>query len=116
MGHAVVEKGSLVPDDRFRGPDDPIAPGHWAVGASPVSWAPDPETLLLRGEILDVVRAAVRGLPSAQQAVITLRDMEGMPAEETCHILGISRTNQRVLLHRARMRVRDVLDGYVRGG
>ena len=62
------------------------------------------------------IEEAIQGLPDKQRQVITLRDVEGMSSEEICNILDISETNQRVLLHRARTKVRRVLDPYVRGG
>jgi RNA polymerase sigma-70 factor, ECF subfamily len=51
-------------------------------------------------------------LPPNQRAIIVLRDIEGWTAEETCSFLGISEGNQRVLLHRARSKVRNVLEKY----
>ncbi|HEX5571900.1 MAG TPA: sigma factor-like helix-turn-helix DNA-binding protein, partial [Ktedonobacterales bacterium] len=56
--------------------------------------------------------AAIERLPSSQQSVIRLRDIEGYPAEEVCQLLGLSEANQRVLLHRARSRVRQALEAY----
>jgi len=61
------------------------------------------------------IEEAIHGLPDNQRQVITLRDVEGVSAEDVCNILTISETNQRVLLHRARTKVRHVLDPYVRG-
>jgi RNA polymerase sigma-70 factor (ECF subfamily) len=60
---------------------------------------------------MDQLQAALEALPSAQRAVVTLRDVEGWSAEEACDILEISETNQRVLLHRARTRLRRALEG-----
>jgi RNA polymerase sigma-70 factor (ECF subfamily) len=57
-----------------------------------------------------VIRATVAALPEAQRAVITLRDMVGCTPEETCNALGSTDTNQRVLLHRARTKVRAALE------
>ena len=53
---------------------------------------------------------AIEKLPAGQRAVIILRDMEGCEAEEACSLLGISAENQRVLLHRARGRIRQAID------
>ena len=53
---------------------------------------------------------AIEKLPAGQRAVIILRDMEGCEAEEACSLLGISAENQRVLLHRARGRIRQTID------
>ncbi len=83
-------------------------PEHWAVS--------EPERLALGAETRHVIEAAIAELPAAQRAVITLRDMEELETEEICNLLDITVTNQRVLLHRARARVRRALEGYMRGG
>ena len=88
--------------------------GHWI--DPPQGWEPDtPERVLLSKECQAVIEEAIHGLPDNQRQVITLRDVEGVSAEDVCNILTISETNQRVLLHRARTKVRHVLDPYVRG-
>ena len=53
-------------------------------------------------------------LPASQRQVILLRDVEGWPSDEVCNILMISESNQRVLLHRARARVRESLENYLK--
>ena len=58
----------------------------------------------------------MENLPPVQRAVMTMRDVEGLGSEETCQVLGISEANQRVLLHRARSKVRKALEGYMREG
>jgi RNA polymerase sigma-70 factor (ECF subfamily) len=98
-----------VDPDRFQGPDGRY-PGGWA--AFPQAWQALPEERLLARETLGCVQDAIRGLPSRQQDVIVLRDMEGWSAEEVCEALEISEANQRVLLHRARSRVRGALERY----
>ena len=102
-----VPEPALDPE-RFRPPDDPRWPGHWA--SKPQEW---PEEQLLAGETLRVVGVAIEALPPAQRAVITLRDVEGWSAEEVCNALELSETNQRVLLHRARSKVRHALEGHL---
>lgn len=88
--------------------------GHWA--DPPQGWEADtPERALLGKECRLAIEEAIGDLPDNQRQVITLRDVEGVSAEEVCNILTISETNQRVLLHRARTKVRGVLDPYVRG-
>jgi len=88
--------------------------GHWL--DPPQGWEPDtPERALLSKECRMAIEQAIGELPENQRQVITLRDVEGVSAEEVCNILSISETNQRVLLHRARTKVRRVLDPYVRG-
>jgi RNA polymerase sigma-70 factor (ECF subfamily) len=66
----------------------------------------------LAAETRAVVGRAIEQLPPAQRAVISLRDLEGWSSEEACNALGVSETNQRVLLHRARSKVRQALEDY----
>jgi RNA polymerase sigma-70 factor (ECF subfamily) len=91
--------------DRFLPPDHDRWPGHWAI--APVPW---PERALETAEAEQVIRDTIAALPDAQRAVITLRDIVGCTAQETCNALGVTDTNQRVLLHRARTRVRAALE------
>jgi RNA polymerase sigma-70 factor, ECF subfamily len=100
---------AAVEPDRFRPPGDPAWPGHWA--SPPQEWNA-PEERLLGSEIRGVVEQAIEELPPAQRAVISLRDVEGWPAEEVCNAVGVTETNQRVLLHRARSKVRRALEDY----
>jgi RNA polymerase sigma-70 factor, ECF subfamily len=83
-------------------------PGHWA--APPVRWNELPEEAIFTHETLDLLRAAIDGLPEMQRRVIVLRDIEGWPAAEVCSLLGVSEQNQRVLLHRARSKARAALE------
>ena len=99
-----------VDPDRFFPPDHPRHPGHWARG--PASWE-IPEGRLLSGETRNVILAAIEQLPTAQRLVVTLRDVEGWSAEETCQALEVSDGNQRVLLHRARSKLRAALERYL---
>lgn len=114
-----VPLSSLAADDedepsvdpaRFRGPDDPQYPGGWAI--PPHSWARLPEDKLLASETLQQVRAAIAKLPPRQQEVILLRDVEGWDPEEVSAALELTPGNQRVLLHRARSKVRADLEHY----
>ena len=82
--------------------------GAWATPPRGV-----PEERLLAGETRARVDQAISALPPNQRAVITLRDVEGLSAEEACNVLGLSETNQRVLLHRARAKVRTALERYL---
>ncbi len=75
----------------------------------------DPERIIAGRQLWDHVREAVERLPPGQRAVIILRDMEGRSAEEACRLLAISAENQRVLLHRARGRIRRTIDSLVAG-
>lgn len=99
-----------VPLERFLGTGERF-PGHWAV--PPASWAGIPEDRLLAGETMDVIRRAIERLPPSQRAVLELRDIEGLTAEEVCNALDLSETNGRVLLHRARAKVRAALEEYL---
>jgi RNA polymerase sigma-70 factor (ECF subfamily) len=102
-----TERG--VPLTAFR-PD-----GHWV--EAPRLWDElDPERVVGGRQLWDHVQAVIEQLPPGQRAVILLRDMEGRDAAETCALLEITPENQRVLLHRARSRIRmeiDVLTGVV---
>jgi RNA polymerase sigma-70 factor, ECF subfamily len=98
-----------VEPDRFRGPDQQW-PGHWV--SFPRSWDEIPEERILSQETLTRIQEAIDALPPGQREVITLRDIEGWPSDETCNLLGVSEANQRVLLHRARSRVRRALERY----
>jgi RNA polymerase sigma-70 factor (ECF subfamily) len=98
----------LGPDDA----DEPAADlGHWS--GPPRSWAGAPEERLLARETLEHLRRAIEALPSRHREVIVLRDVEGWDGVEVCAALGLSEGNQRVLLHRARSRVRAELDTYL---
>ncbi len=97
-----------VDPSRFLPLDDPRQPGAWA--APPVPWDEQPESTLLAKETLAGVGSAIAALPPAQREVITLRDVEGWSAAEVCNALEISETNQRVLLHRARAKVRQACE------
>ena len=108
LGDPVRVPEAAVDADRFRDPDDPSWPGHWS--SHPEPWAP--EERLLAGETRAVIERAIEELPPSQRAVISLRDVEGWPSEEVCNALGVSETNQRVLLHRARSKVRRALEDY----
>jgi RNA polymerase sigma-70 factor, ECF subfamily len=98
-----------VDPDRFLPADSPVFPGHWAI--MPTRW-PTPEEGLLAGETRDVITDAIAALPVAQRTVIALRDVEGWSAEEVVEALEISPGNQRILLHRARSRVRTAIEAY----
>jgi RNA polymerase sigma-70 factor (ECF subfamily) len=76
----------------------------------PARWAETPETLALLREVREAVEETLRTLPEAQRAVVTLRDLEGWTAEEVCSALELNESNQRVLLHRGRARLRAVLE------
>jgi RNA polymerase sigma-70 factor (ECF subfamily) len=95
--------------DRFLPADSPL-PGHWA--SLPTNWDDIPEQRLLSQETTACLLSATEALPPSQRIVITLHDIEGWTSEEICNVLGISETNRRVLLHRARSKVRQALEQY----
>jgi RNA polymerase sigma-70 factor (ECF subfamily) len=98
-----------VDPDRFLPADHALFPGHWAI--MPTRW-PTPEEGLLAGETREVIAAAIAELPVAQRTVIALRDVEGWSSEEVAGALEVSAGNQRILLHRARSRVRNAIERY----
>lgn len=99
-----------VEGHRFIPADDPQGKGSWAT--HPQRWDNIPEERLLSQETHACIKHAVEALPPFQRAVITLRDIEGWTADEVCRSLEISEVNQRVLLHRARSKVRRALEKY----
>jgi RNA polymerase sigma-70 factor (ECF subfamily) len=105
-----ADEPALDPD-RFRPHDAPQWPGGWKDFPRP--WEGDPEERLLAGEARRLILDTIAELPPAQRAVITLRDIEGFGSEDVCNVLEVSDTNQRVLLHRARSRVRRALERYL---
>jgi RNA polymerase sigma-70 factor (ECF subfamily) len=101
-----------VEADRFRPPGEAFA-GHW--NGYPGDWSSLPEEGLLGRETIEVLKRAIEELPAAQRSVIAMRDVAGCSAEEVCDLLDVSPGNQRVLLHRARSRVRAVLERHLDG-
>jgi RNA polymerase sigma-70 factor (ECF subfamily) len=100
------EDEPAVDADRFQPQDNRLA-GHWAL--APTLW-PTPEERLLSGETRDLILEAIKELPAAQREVVTLRDVEGWSSEDVRNALEITETNQRVLLHRGRTKVRAALE------
>jgi RNA polymerase sigma-70 factor (ECF subfamily) len=93
-------------------PVDPsrfTAAGMWA--NPPDAWTDDtPEHVLDRAEAVNEIQRTLAEMPAMQRAVLTLRDVQGLESEEVCNVLELSESNQRVLLHRARSRVRRALE------
>jgi RNA polymerase sigma-70 factor (ECF subfamily) len=109
---AAAETGDDVPavdPGRFAPPGDPNQ-DFWA--SPPRRWEESPEKRLQSNETFALVRAEIDRLPPMQRLVITMRDIEGWSSAEVRNALEVSETNQRVLLHRARSRVRAALEGY----
>jgi RNA polymerase sigma-70 factor, ECF subfamily len=105
-------EGWSVEPERFHSAGEPY-PNGWR--SFPTDWRTLPEARLLGRETLDVVAAAIADLPDAQRVVVTLRDVHGYASDEVCEALDISPGNQRVLLHRARARIRDRLEAHFDG-
>ncbi len=92
--------------------------GHWADywDACPQQWVEEgPEAELLKKECSAYLQQAIAQLPANLQQVLIMRDVEGLSSKEVCDMLCLSEANQRVLLHRARSRVRHALDQYMKG-
>jgi RNA polymerase sigma-70 factor (ECF subfamily) len=104
------DRSPAVDPSRFhrRGGAGPA--GTWA--NPPVTWDQVPEDRLASVELQRVVHASIAALPTRQREVITARDVVGMDAVEAAEVLGLTSGNQRVLLHRARSKVRAVLEQY----
>ena len=100
-----------VDPDRFLDEQHARWPGHWA--APPSRWNEIPEEALFGHETLAALTDAIAALPEMQRRVIELRDVTGSSSQEVCDLLGISEANQRVLLHRARSKVRQALEDCV---
>jgi RNA polymerase sigma-70 factor (ECF subfamily) len=110
---SALERPGAVPEpavdpERFLPPEHDRWPGHWS--SRPEPW---PEERLVAAETRGVLERAIDELPPGQRAVISLRDLEGWSSAETCNALGLTETNQRVLLHRARSKVRQALEDYL---
>lgn len=105
------EPGEYAVDPSRFVPRGQKAAGQWL--RPPERWEASAEEMALSSETRSQVLLAVDELPPTQREVITLRDIEGWTASEVCNALAISETNQRVLLHRARSRVRAALEKYL---
>jgi RNA polymerase sigma-70 factor (ECF subfamily) len=104
-GGSEDDDGPAVDPSRF------TREGAWA--SPPRRWEDDPEAALRSKEARRIVQEAVDDLPERQRIVITMRDLEGLDSEEVRKVLDLSATNQRVLLHRARARVRAALEDWI---
>jgi RNA polymerase sigma-70 factor, ECF subfamily len=109
---AVIAAATVDPT-RFRGPAEPGA-GGWK--EPPVAFPAGPEGSVLGDELRAVAQRELDKLPERQRAVVTLRDMLEFDSAEVCELLDITVANQRVLLHRGRAAIRQVLEEYVREG
>jgi RNA polymerase sigma-70 factor (ECF subfamily) len=99
------DDGPTVDPERF-GRD-----GAWT--SAPRNWEDDPVQALDAKEAHRIVLEAIDTLPERQKVVITMRDLDGLSSEEVRNALDLSETNQRVLLHRARAKVRTALEDWI---
>jgi len=103
------EDGGESLQDRF------TASGYWS--RPPTTWNADaPEELLMQDNLMDCLEKTLAALPENQQHLIQLRDIQGLPFDKICNELGISASNARVLLHRARSQLYQMLEGYQETG
>jgi RNA polymerase sigma-70 factor (ECF subfamily) len=107
---SALDDDPAVEPSRFV-PEGTAAAQSWLT--PPRSWEGLPENRLLAAETRERIRAAIDALPPAQRTVIQLRDVDGWGSADVCNVLGISESNQRVLLHRARSKVRRALERYL---
>ncbi len=106
-GGGEAEGPPVVDPARFTG----LPRGYWS--SPPSHWDELPEERLLARETLALVERAMASLPRSQRAVFELRDLQHWTAAEVCEALGITAANQRVLLHRARARMRTSVEEYL---
>ncbi|HEV8564079.1 MAG TPA: sigma-70 family RNA polymerase sigma factor [Actinomycetota bacterium] len=102
-----------VDETRFQSPGAE-SPNHWS--SIPADWRGLPEERLLGAETLRLIGDVIETLPPMQAEVIRLRDVLGWTSEEVRNALDLTETNQRVLLHRGRSRVRRALEDYLEKG
>jgi RNA polymerase sigma-70 factor (ECF subfamily) len=107
--------GGTVDPARFLSTYMPYA-GHWKKGEAPLPFPDTPEGSVLGEELVNLARRELDTLPERQRVVVTLRDMLGFDSSEVCELLDISIANQRVLLHRGRAALRQVLEDYLAEG
>lgn len=110
---APEDAGPTVDPSRFQGEGEPH-PGGWRPEGAPRPWVPSPEDAVVAAEVRGLLADAVDALPERQRVVLTLRDVQGLTSSEVSEVLEISPENQRVLLHRARAKVRAALEAYYR--
>jgi RNA polymerase sigma-70 factor (ECF subfamily) len=99
------DDGPTVDPTRF------VEEGAWA--SPPRRWQDDPELALESSELRRIAEEAIAKLPDRQRIVITMRDLDGLSSDEVRNALDLTETNQRVLLHRARAKVREALENWI---
>jgi RNA polymerase sigma-70 factor (ECF subfamily) len=101
-----------VSPNRFYQEESAGATESWML--PPASWQDVPEEVFMSGEVRQVIDTVLKTLQPLQREVLQLRDLDGWTADEVCDVLNISAANQRVLLHRARAKVRQALEDYLK--
>jgi RNA polymerase sigma-70 factor (ECF subfamily) len=101
----LADDGPSVDPERFAGP---AGRGQWARPPDP--WDEQPETAAVASVTLQALRETIDQLPENQRRVLVMRDVEGLTSGEVRGLLGLSEGNQRVLLHRARSKLRAALE------
>jgi RNA polymerase sigma-70 factor (ECF subfamily) len=104
----VADTAPVVDASRF-GPD-----GGWS--APPEHWIEEAEDRIEAEKLAELLRGAIDALPGRQREVVLLRDVEGMSSAEVCEVLAITEANQRVLLHRGRGKLRQLLETEIGSG
>jgi RNA polymerase sigma-70 factor, ECF subfamily len=99
---AIGDAGAAVDQSRFD------KTGNWV--SPPEHWIEQADDRLHAAKVADRLRSAIGDLPALQRQVVVLRDVQGLSSDEVCAVLEISAGNQRVLLHRGRSRLRQVLE------
>ena len=102
-----------VQDEELEYRDGRFSQDGWWV-TPPIHWADEVLDRMIAPSLAARVREVIEQLPSSQRAVVTLRDVDGLSSAEVCAVLDITEGNQRVLLHRARTRIRAILEQEVR--
>jgi RNA polymerase sigma-70 factor (ECF subfamily) len=108
-----VEAAAPVAPDCFQPAEHRAELGSWTHPQPDLEASP--ERRLLAWEAREQLQNAIEALPEHQRLVLILRDVEGCSTEEVCNALGFQETNTRVLLHRARAKVRAALEPYLEG-
>jgi RNA polymerase sigma-70 factor (ECF subfamily) len=87
-----------------------VSVGFWNHDLDPHDWKPEPDEVMHRVEFWQVMRDCLSKLPEKIRAVFRMREMDGMPSKEICATLSITDSNLWVMLHRARMALRECLE------
>jgi RNA polymerase sigma-70 factor (TIGR02943 family) len=109
IGRLSRERQVILPaDDDAASSDHFDAYGHWK--REPARWPGDPERLLERKELRQILERCIAGLPERHREAFVLRQLDGLSSGDICKVMGISATNLWVILHRARLRLRGCME------